>query len=331
MSTYYVTGTGEQAKSGTIKARPLPSPSVPTVVYSPQNTASLGDQSANAERVCLDSNNGEDELPPPLEFDVCQKRRLEAPVKPLRAPMPPLEFLDECFEIDATCGSGLRWKARPISHFKTKSRWHSMNTKFAGKPAGSCVNGYWNVKMKRRWSSDEKGAFCVHRVIWTMHHRMDPGQFVIDHRDGNPSNNRIENLRVATYAQNAANRALPRREMKGVKQTASGRWQAGIAMHLGTFETKDAAISAYRTAALALHKDFAEHLSREDALTPRRIKAIAKQNPLVEQAPETGCSTLPSTGGYKLSDATLHIDNDGIGTGRNISIRLNFSLPRQDK
>lgn len=47
------------------------------------------------------------------------------------------------------------------------------------------------------------------RVIWGLHNG-DPGDLMVDHIDGDPSNNRIGNLRLATNSQNQMNRKSSR-------------------------------------------------------------------------------------------------------------------------
>jgi len=42
----------------------------------------------------------------------------------------------------------------------------------------------------------------VHRVIFALYHGYDPGDLVIDHINHDPADNRVENLRVCTLAQN---------------------------------------------------------------------------------------------------------------------------------
>jgi hypothetical protein len=65
-------------------------------------------------------------------------------------------------------------------------------------PDGS--KGYRNVRLP-----DESGrwrTFKAHRLVWWWHHGPVPDGLQIDHIDGDKSNNRIENLRVVTQAEN---------------------------------------------------------------------------------------------------------------------------------
>jgi hypothetical protein len=88
----------------------------------------------------------------------------------------------------------------------------------------------------------------------------------IDHRDGNITNNRWNNLRRATASQNNANRRRPRHNTSGYKgvyrSRRSGHWCAhigrnGQTIHLGTFPTPQAAHAAYLAAARKLFGEFA--------------------------------------------------------------------------
>jgi hypothetical protein len=88
----------------------------------------------------------------------------------------------------------------------------------------------------------------------------------VDHRDLDRDNNRFENLRAATRAQNNANRAVRSNSKSGVKgasfRTDRG-WRSrirvdGKEIFLGYFETASEAHSAYRTAAQRYFGEFAK-------------------------------------------------------------------------
>lgn len=81
--------------------------------------------------------------------------------------------------------------------------------KCKGMVAGSTrPDGYVCVRLdKQRW--------LAHRIIFAMWHGYLPD--VIDHIDGNPNNNRIENLREADNSKNQHNRKIDCRNKIGVK------------------------------------------------------------------------------------------------------------------
>lgn len=88
----------------------------------------------------------------------------------------------------------------------------------------------------------------------------------VDHVDLNGLNNRRENLRIATPQQNCFNRRKTRANTSGFKGVCwnrkSRKWQAGIrinrrSVHLGLFETIDAAYNAYCKAANQHYGEYA--------------------------------------------------------------------------
>jgi hypothetical protein len=108
--------------------------------------------------------------------------------------------------------------------------------------------------------------YPAHRIAWYLHTKQDPGALQIDHINGNPSDNRIANLRLATPGQNAKNtRKKPgtASKYKGASWHArTGKWQSQIKvdghnMHLGCFDTDYEAHLAYCKAAAVLHGEFA--------------------------------------------------------------------------
>jgi hypothetical protein len=92
------------------------------------------------------------------------------------------------------------------------------------------------------------------------------GRPMIDHRDGDVSNNRWNNLRRATRSQNAANRSRPRQNTSGYKGVhfcrKTGKWRAcigkdGETIQLGRFDTAQEAHAAYVAAARKYYGEFA--------------------------------------------------------------------------
>lgn len=101
--------------------------------------------------------------------------------------------------------------------------------------------------------------FMAHRLAWFYVTGNWPLN-LIDHKDGNPANNRFDNLREADVVQNGANRGRMRKSAapyKGVhfhKGHKSRPWQASIRvrgklLYLGNFDTPEQARDAYMAAA----------------------------------------------------------------------------------
>jgi hypothetical protein len=94
----------------------------------------------------------------------------------------------------------------------------------------------------------------------------DPAGMHVDHINGNTLDNRRENLRSVTHAQNLMNQKLSRANKSGFKgvsmDRSSGKWRAhitkdGIVRQLGYFPTPELAHEAYCTAAAIFHGEFA--------------------------------------------------------------------------
>lgn len=91
-----------------------------------------------------------------------------------------------------------------------------------------------------------------HRIAWTIANGEIPRGMEIDHKNGNPSDNSISNLRIATRSQNARNGRMRKNAtgFRGVYITGNGKFQAMASLNgklkaLGTFETAEAAHEAY--------------------------------------------------------------------------------------
>lgn len=131
-------------------------------------------------------------------------------------------------------------------------------------PEGSIV-GTVNGPEGRLTVTVDGRAYLVHRLIFLMHHGYLPK--LIDHIDGNPRNNRIENLREATHGQNIQNSRKHRdartSRFKGVHYDPKrGTWRAqckvnGRQVTLGRFESEIEAALAYDVAAYKQYGEYA--------------------------------------------------------------------------
>jgi hypothetical protein len=107
--------------------------------------------------------------------------------------------------------------------------------------------------------------YGAHRLAWWFNTGEWPTQ-AIDHQNLDRADNRICNLRLATYSQNSANsskRANCSSRFKGVtRNRRGGNWLAGIRVngqhvYLGTFEHEAEAAAAYMSAAVEAFGEFA--------------------------------------------------------------------------
>jgi HNH endonuclease/AP2 domain len=134
------------------------------------------------------------------------------------------------------------------------------NTKWAGKPAFTALDNHGY-----RIGSVANRTLKAHRVIWAIVHGAWP-EDMIDHRDGDRSNNRLANLRLASNTENQRNtKSLPGSSSRflGVRwEGARDRWRAeiranGKKVHLGYFVDETDAAMAYDAAAAKHFGEFA--------------------------------------------------------------------------
>lgn len=125
----------------------------------------------------------------------------------------------------------------------------------AGSRAG-CVDRDGHVRIRFAGK-----RYFAHRLAWWFQTGEWP-EFDIDHKNVDPADNRFDNLRPATTAQNAANRSAKRALPKGVVARTGGRFQAqigvgGKTIYLGRFGSVAEASAAYEAAARQAFGEFA--------------------------------------------------------------------------
>lgn len=115
------------------------------------------------------------------------------------------------------------------------------------------------------WTTAKK-KFYAHQIVWFIHHGRIPK--LIDHINGDKEDNRIENLRACTPAQNQYNSPKKRNNKSGFKgvvehkRCTKKKWQAKIVVDgtlnsLGYYETPEKAGAVYEAAARKYAGEFA--------------------------------------------------------------------------
>lgn len=110
-------------------------------------------------------------------------------------------------------------------HLYWKKLSSSLSRAKVGSKAGAlATHGYWRIKF-------DGVTHMAHKLIYAMHNGGVCPNY-IDHIDGNKSNNKLENLRPATIAQNAHNVGLHKNSTTGVKNVSwspsKNRWKVLI-------------------------------------------------------------------------------------------------------
>lgn len=110
----------------------------------------------------------------------------------------------------------------------------------------------------------KQNNFFAHRIAWVIHYGKWPEK-LIDHINGDKKDNRISNLREATYAQNIYNNHSPVKSATGYRGVAKNRsgskYVARIKINrklvvLGSFDTPEEAYEAYKTKAKEIRGEF---------------------------------------------------------------------------
>lgn len=166
--------------------------------------------------------------------------------RPRFIPAPNADRMRELFDYDP-CTGVLSWRVSTNSRVKVGDEFGCLNKR-----------GY-------RVGNVDGRLYVAHRLIWVWMTGCDP-IIEVDHRNTVESDNRWENLRLATGTQNMGNVRLSSRSKSGLKgvtwDVRNKKWMAKVTKsgqqhYLGLFAVKSDAGAAYMRKAIELFGEFA--------------------------------------------------------------------------
>ena len=157
------------------------------------------------------------------------------------------EYLKSILNYDAETGI-FTWKVNKSNRSKV------------GNIAGSKFNGYVNIEINNK-------SYKSHRLAWLYVYGKFP-ENLIDHINANRSDNKISNLRKATYQKNSENYKTPKTNTSGVKNVSwyknLNKWVVSISVKskkktIGYFEDLELAELVAIEARNKYRMEFANH------------------------------------------------------------------------
>lgn len=145
----------------------------------------------------------------------------------------------------------LTWRIREVTPSENSRIINSWNTRYAGKPALQ-----YSDHLGYRRGSLEGVMLLAHRTAWAIYFGRWPVE-LIDHINGDPSDNRIANLREVSPRGNCQNQCVRAKSSTGIigvgRHSTSNKFVAqignnGSVEYLGIYANIDDAITARRIA-----------------------------------------------------------------------------------
>lgn len=160
------------------------------------------------------------------------------------------------------------------------------------------LEDFKKIKYKK-WRQEPKGYIVTgnntksnptKRLPWILLNLKDPNK-VVDHKDGNPLNNKKENLRICSQSENKLNISYMSSNTSGVigvnYDKSRGKWTAEIRKgyircHLKRWDTKEEAIYARLIASEILFKGFQNTGNREEMIRLTKSLPESKKSEIKE-------------------------------------------------
>lgn len=154
--------------------------------------------------------------------------------------LPPADRLRELLDYNPDVGE-LRWKVKVAK-----------NTRIGAIAGCKNKSGYVTISI-------QKTTYLAHRVIWSWMTGGEP-EHQIDHKSGDPSDNRWENLRAATSVENGQNSRMHSTNGHGFKGVTRNRdgWSFSVRITRAGFSSPETAYAGYCEAIRLFHKEFAK-------------------------------------------------------------------------